>query len=205
MWRKIYIHPAFALAGAVSFVFGIPGMIDHLGGWQEWWEEAPWWFGFLSGVGAAMVIFWAIHVCGPTAGRIYKWIVVRRAYLARGNGTHIAKLIQKTRSVEIAMEIFEIFDGSSEQRRVAHAYASYAQALVRFDFSQEATAVLMALNKKDIPDIEIEEAKDCFFYLQDDGEPTNGLADRIVRKEKQSDTRYDTGEAPCMQLPSRHR
>ena len=196
MWRNIYTHPIFALVGAAGTVYGLPGMIEDWGVWQEWQTAAPWWSGFISGFGAAMVIFWAIHVCGPTAGRIYKWTVVRRAYLARGNGTHIAKLIQKTRSVEIAKEIFKIFDGSSEQRRVADAYASYAQALTRFDCGGEAGAVLVALDEKDIPDIKIEEAKDRFFYPHDDGEPARDLADRIIRKEKQSDTRYDTGEAP---------
>ena len=201
MWKKVYTHPIFALVGAAGTIYGLPGMIEDWGVWQEWQTGAPWWSGFISGFGAAMVTFWAIHICDPTAGSIYNWIVafkrdplrlflVRNAYRAAGNGTRIAKLIEKTRSVETARKIFKIFHGSSGQRGVAHAYASYAQALVRFNFRQEATAVLVALDKKDIPDIEIEitdieieEAKDRFFYPHDDGEPAEDLADRI-RKEK---------------------
>ena len=179
MWRKIYTHPIFALVGMVGAVYGLPGMIEDWGAWQEWQTGAPWWSGFISGFGVAMVTFWAVHFCGPTAAIIYKWIValkkapfmsllVRRACRAPGNGIHIAKLIQKARSVEAAREIFDIFDGSSGKERVAYAYASYAQALSRFDCGGEAGAVLIALHETGIPDIEIEEAKDHFFYQEED-------------------------------------
>ena len=182
MWRKIYTHPIFALVGVAGTVFGaagtiygLPGMIEDWGLWQEWQTAAPWWFGFLSGFGAAMVTFWALHVCGPTVVIICKWIVsfmrdplrpcrVMRVHLSPGNGYHIAKLFRKTRSAEEAREIFNIFDGTSGKGRVADVYAAYAQALLRFDCMAEATSVLMTLDEQGIPDIEIAEAKDRFFY-----------------------------------------
>ena len=179
MWRKIYTHPIFALVGAAGTVYGLPGMIEDWGVWQEWHTGAPSWSGFISGFGAAMVTFWAIHVCGPNAAIIYKWIValkkdpckyllVRRAYRAPSNGIHIAKLIQKARSFEAARAILDIFDGSPGKVRVADAYASYAQALTRFDCGAEAVAALFALHDMGIPDIEIEAAKVRFFYQEED-------------------------------------
>ena len=158
MWRKFYTHPIFPLVGAVVTVYGLPGMIEDWGVWQEWQTGAPWWSGFISGFGAAMVTFWAIHICGPTAGGIYKWIVsfmrdplrpcrVMKVHLSPGNGYHIAKLIRKTRSAEEAREIFNIFDGTSGKGRVADAYAAYAQALLRFDCMAEATCELMTLDE----------------------------------------------------------
>ena len=179
MRRKIDTHAIFALVGLAGTVYGLPGMIEDWGVWQEWQTGAPWWSGFISGFGAAMVTFWAIRVCGPTAAIIYKWIValkkdpfkyllVRSAYRAPGNGIHIAKLIQKARSVEAARGIFDIFDGSPGKERVADAYASYAQALNRFDCWADAGAALMALDETGIPAIEIEEAKDRFFYQEED-------------------------------------
>ena len=99
----------------------------------------------------------------------FRYFLVRRAYLAPGNGIHMAKLIQKARSVEAAREIFDIFDGSPGKERVADAYASYAQALRRFDCDGEAVVALMKLDDQGIPDIDIAEAKDRFFYPQDEG------------------------------------
>lgn len=186
MWRKVYTHPIFALVGAVTTVvgvpatiFGVPGMIDGWGVWQEWQQAAPWWFGFISGVGATMLTLWALHVFGPTMVTVYKWVVafikdpfryilVSRAYRAPGNGIHIAKLIEKTRSVETARDIFDIFDGSPGKERGEYAYSSYAQALTRFGCMAEATGVLMTLDEQGIPDIDIADAKDKFFYPQED-------------------------------------
>ena len=201
MWRKVYTHPIFALVGAVATVvgvpetiFAVPGMIDDWGVWQEWQQGAPWWFGFISGVGATMLTLWALHVFGPTMAIIYKWIVafkrdplrlllVRKAYRATGNGIHIAKLIQKARSVETARDILDIFNGSPGKERVADAYASYAQALVRFGYNIEAEAILRNLDDdQDISDIEIAEAMDRFLYPKDDGETVEDFADRL-RKE----------------------
>ena len=196
MWRKVYKHPIFALVGVAAFIFGVPGMIDDWGGWQEWQQGAPWWFGFISGFGAAMVAFWAIHVCGPTVMTIYKWIIafkkdpfrlllVGRAHLSPGNGIQMAKLFRKARSVETAREIFDIFDGSPGKERVADAYASYAQALMRFDCVAEATGVLLTLDEQGIPDIDIADAKDRFFYPQDDEEVSvKDLADRTRKEAK---------------------
>ena len=106
---------------------------------------------------------------------IYKWIaafkkdpfrhlLVRRAYRAPSNGIHIAKPIKKTRSVEAAREIFDIFDGSPGKEKVPESYAAYARALARFDCMDESAAILMALDEQGIPDIEIADAKDRFFY-----------------------------------------
>ena len=152
--------------------------------------------GFLTAaaLGATMLTLWALHVFGPTMAIIYKWIVafkrdplrlllVRKAYRATGNGIHIAKLIQKARSVETARDILDIFDGSPGKERVADAYASYAQALVRFGYNIEAEAILRNLDDdQDISDIEIAEAMDRFLYPKDDGETVEDFADRL-RKE----------------------
>ena len=80
------------------------------------------------------------------------------------------QLFRKARSVETAREIFDIFDGSPGKERVADAYASYAQALMRFDCMADAAGVLLTLDEQGIPDIDIADAKDRFFYPQDDEE-----------------------------------
>ena len=183
MWKAIYTHPAFPIVNVGLIIYGFPGMIEDWGVWQEWLTVAPWWSGFISGFGAAGLTFWALHVGGPAAAIIYKWIValkknpfkyplVRIAYRSPGNSIQIAKLIKKARSVETAREIFDIFDGSPGKEKVADAYASYAQALVRFDCFAEATSVLMALDEQGIPAIDIEEAKDRFYYRHEDDEGT---------------------------------
>ena len=87
---------------------------------------------------------------------------------APSNGIHIAKLIQKARSFEAARAILDIFDGSPGKERVADAYVSYAQALNRFDCLAEAAAALLTLHDMGIPEIEIEEAMDRFFYQEED-------------------------------------
>ena len=103
------------------------GMIEDWGVWQEWQPGAPWWSGFISGFGAAMVIFWAIHVCGPTSGIIYNWMVafkndpfkhllVRRAYRAPSNGIHIAKLIKQTSQRRSSEGHFRYFRWQSGKR-----------------------------------------------------------------------------------------
>ena len=197
-WKKFCGHPIVVAVGAIGTavgaagtIFGVPGMIEDWGVWQEWRTGAPWWFGFISGVGVTMLTLSAIHFCGPTVVIIYKRIVafkkdplrlllVRKAYRATGNGIHIAKLIQKARSVETARDILDIFDG---KERVADAYASYAQALVRFGYNIEAEAILRNLDDDpDISDIEIAEAMDRFLYPKDDGETVEDFADRL-RKE----------------------
>ena len=181
-WKKFCGHPIFVAVGAIGTavgaagtIYGVPGMVEDWGVWQEWRTGAPWWFGFISGVGATMLTLWALHVFGPTMAIIYKWIVafkrdplrlllVRKAYRSPGNSIQIAKLIREARSVETAREIFDIFDGSPGKERVADAYASYAQALTRFDCMAEATGVLLTLNEQGIPDIDIADAMDRFFY-----------------------------------------
>ena len=181
-WKKFCGHPIFVAVGAIGTavgtagtIYGVPGMVEDWGAWQEWRTGAPWWFGFISGVGATMLTLRALHVFGPTMVTVYKWIVaftkdpfryilVSRAYRAPGNGIHIAKLIKKTRSVETARDIFDVFDGSPSKEGVAYAYFSYAQALTRFDCMAEATGVLLTLDEQGIPDIDIADAKDRFFY-----------------------------------------
>ena len=179
MWRKIRRHQIYPLTGVGIFIFGLPGMVDDWWWWQERQAAAPWWSGFISGVGAAMVMSWLIHIFGPSATAVCKWlaafrrdpfrhILIRRAYRAPGNGIQIAKLIRQTRSVESAREIFDTFDGNPVKEGVAYAYAACAQALARFDCPGDAAAMLMALDEKGIPAIEIEEAKDRFFYPDED-------------------------------------
>ena len=187
MYRQAY---SFTICGLGGFCFG-------RGAEMMWPDASPWmWWGigvavFIIGLGGLVAYdHWVVPWLKNWEGfsslwnfvgwiRINRLVLVRRAYLAPSNGIHIAKLIKQARNVEVAREIFDIFDGSSGQKKVADAYSAYAQALLRFDCQMEATNVLKELDNKGIHEIDIADAMNRFFYPQDDEETVKDLEDRM--------------------------
>ena len=121
------------------------------------------------------MLSWLMHVCEPTAVGAFKWIKaflrdpfrrlrIRKAYRAPSNGNHIAKLLNKARSAEEAAEIFDIFDGTPHKERGAAAYAAYAKALVLFAGGVGAAEVLLDMDEQGFTELEIQEAKDRFYF-----------------------------------------
>ena len=83
---------------------------------------------------------------------------------APNNGMYIAKLIQETHRLETATEIFDIFEGTPNKEKRAAPYAAYARTLVQSNCLEEATRVLLLMDDQRFADLEIEEAKNQFFF-----------------------------------------
>ena len=57
-WTKIFTNRRAAAAGLVTFVLGVPGMLEDASIWQAWLGDmSPAWSGFAAGVGVMLMLF----------------------------------------------------------------------------------------------------------------------------------------------------
>lgn len=130
------------------------------------------WVPLLSGMlGAMCGLLWTWQIqSSPYACLRRAWASVkhrsrvRKALGGAGNGIYIAKLISESDNPEHARQIFDIFRGAPDKGKQAAPYAALAAVLARFDDIAGASTVLLDLGDQRIPESEIQEAMEEFYY-----------------------------------------
>ena len=60
-WRRFFSSPVWGIVGAVTFIWGFPGMLDDTSEWQSWFGVVNvGWAYFAVGGGAVLFLGWLI-------------------------------------------------------------------------------------------------------------------------------------------------
>ena len=71
------------ISALVSFVYGLPGMVDDLTAWKLWISKmSPVWSGFFVGAGTAGIILWLIETSYPPLKKKYTLVKNKKKFMA---------------------------------------------------------------------------------------------------------------------------